>query len=172
MLFLQISNQPVKWHKYTMLILAFLGGCSASGPKFSEPAPFLNKEAIVYMYRPYVFFRGGETPTIFVNGEAKRQLKNGGFIFFHVDPGEHKIKLAKKTFFSLWSDKGVENVLNVVSNRRYFLRLDIDFDGFVPTGYSNSYPVGNGMTFYGSSRLVKIPENIAIEEMSDLNSSM
>lgn len=148
----------------TSLLFFFLAGCAASGPKFSEPEAFVEEKAIVYMYRPYVLFRGGETPTIFVDDIATSQLSNGGYIFFHTAPGTHKVRIGKKTAFTLWSGGDLDGVIDVVSNKRYYLRLDINFEGVLP--------FGSMVTYFGSTRLVEIPETIAIEELRELNSSM
>ena len=55
----------------------------ASGPSFSSEFDQEQNDGSgrVYIYRPSQFFQGGTYPVVYVNGEKRFPLRNGGFNF-------------------------------------------------------------------------------------------
>jgi len=152
--------------KLISLILAIfiLSGCAATGKNFSTLEPLSSSEATVYIYRPSKFFQGGTWPTVFIDGEERFTLKNEGYVFIDLSPGEHEIKIGKSHFFANWMFSDVNRKLNVESNKRYYLRLDLNFE--------NIHSIGNAMSISGSIRLVDVPEQQALPDLKSLKLSM
>ena len=76
------------------IIIVFLGGCSASGPIFDGRKPPNESNGLIYLYRPSSFAGRGDVPLVYVNGDKKFKLRNGGHQFYDVPPGTHEIALS------------------------------------------------------------------------------
>ena len=66
-------------------------GCAATGPQF-EPVILSENQAVVYVYRPGQDYVGSAVaPNIMVDGERVGRLKNNGYSYKIVTPGEHEV---------------------------------------------------------------------------------
>lgn len=86
-----------KTRSATAILLAFILcviGCAASGPPFeSVPDPDGNS-GVVTLYRLKAFTGGGGYPIVYIDGHEVGTLKNGGYGFYMLPPGEHSFVLS------------------------------------------------------------------------------
>ena len=76
----------------SIVLLAIVGCASpASGPAYSKLTSTSPNNGIVYMYRQSRFFQGGTYPNVVIDGIEKFPLRNGGYNFVELSPGEHTI---------------------------------------------------------------------------------
>jgi hypothetical protein len=71
----------------SLVLPVVLQGCATSGPEFKEVAPAKTGRATIYLYRESRGLGSAGSPTIFLNGKAIVDLKNGGYLPIEVEPG-------------------------------------------------------------------------------------
>jgi len=76
-----------------LLCWLVLGGCSAQGTRFSALPALGQDEALIVVYRPSAFARSGTWPDIYVDGQKRGELKNGGYLFLRVPPAGHLVEV-------------------------------------------------------------------------------
>ncbi len=77
----------------SIVVLATLAGCVASGPKFTEIARPIEGKGNVYLFRQTAFYGSGSCPNIFLDTNKIGCLRNGGFFLLELEPGYHEIAL-------------------------------------------------------------------------------
>ncbi|MCF6437735.1 DUF2846 domain-containing protein [Pseudoalteromonas sp. MMG022] len=147
-----------------LFTVILVSGCVATGSKFNGELAQKNDQASFYLYRPSKFFQGGTWPTVFINGEDRFTLKNGGYIHTYLPPGTHTIKIGKAHFLSNWMGEDLEFTVEVEPGKQYFYRFDIDFGSFGGGG--------NYITISGSIGILPVNEDEALKSLSELRSSM
>lgn len=75
-----------------LFCILVLTGCAAVGPKFSS-MPEVSDKSLVYVYRPEVFQNCGISPALMVDHDEKLLIKNKGYTYFYLEPGEHDFAL-------------------------------------------------------------------------------
>ncbi|MGQ5525445.1 DUF2846 domain-containing protein [Chitinimonas sp. PSY-7] len=80
---------------FTMLLLIFLTGCAATGPKLGqieEKIPELHiSKGRIFFYREDTLLGGGVRPNIKVNDQIVGESIPGGFFFIDRDPGKYRV---------------------------------------------------------------------------------
>lgn len=151
---------------FYLLSIVALSGCGAMGANFNDLKPTDDSITNIYFYRLThpALFSAGEAPYIFIDNEIKHSLKYGGFLRYPLEPGHHKIKIGKKSHFTLWSKRDIEWEVLVEKNQSKYYRLDISVNGILP--------LPNSIQISSSVRIIDISEEEALNELSNLNSSM
>ena len=68
----------------SLVMIASITACSATGPQFTQTqAPETNK-AKVYFYRPWAMLDGAAAPTIQLNGVDSFNISNGAVSYTHL----------------------------------------------------------------------------------------
>ncbi|CAM4160060.1 DUF2846 domain-containing protein [Pseudoalteromonas byunsanensis] len=147
-----------------LFVAILISGCVATGEKFKGELAQPNDKASFYLYRPAKFFQGGAWPTVFINGEDRFTLKNGGYVHTYLPAGTHHFKIAKGHFLSNWIAGDLEFTVEVEPGKQYFYRFDIDFDNFGGGG--------NYISISGSIGVIPVTESEAFNSLSELRSSM
>jgi hypothetical protein len=116
-------------------------------------------KAVIYVYRPSQFVNSAGYPYTYIDGEKKNPLYNGSYKAYFVSPGAHKVE----TIGGFWAWGLPDNKVDVTTEegKRYYVRLTSGISDI--TIISSSVYMGKSLNF-GS-----IPENIAVKEMSELN---
>lgn len=99
--------------------------CAAPGPIYA-PLPAKEGHASLYIYRPSKFKGGGTYPHIYIDGEEKSALRNGGYISVYLEPGEHTIESKGKDWKWDLPDSSVR--ISVEPEKMYFIKLDYDLN--------------------------------------------
>lgn len=120
-----------------LLCIFVITGCATVGPKFSG-MPDVSDKALVYVYRPDKFQNGGISPGFIVDGEERLLIKNNGYTYFYLSPGDHN--------FSLLLSERYSNIqpmqLTMLPGKVYYLRVftsaevKVQFIAFSVFGYS------------------------------------
>ncbi|MET1257050.1 DUF2846 domain-containing protein [Aliikangiella maris] len=76
-------------------VIIVIVGCAtpASGSYYSRLTSVSPDKAFVYMYRQNRFFQCGTYPNVLIDGVEKFSLRNSGYNFVELTPGEHVIGL-------------------------------------------------------------------------------
>ena len=107
----------------SLVMIASLTGCSATGPKFTQTeAPEVNK-AKVYLYRPWAMLDGAAAPTVQINGVDSFEISNGGFHVLDLNPGSTIIAVKEGGIMSNWRAGPLQISFDVQANNTYFVRL-------------------------------------------------
>jgi Protein of unknown function (DUF2846) len=145
--------------KLLALIIVFgLFGCAASGPKFTEIVIPNGNNAVVYFYRPSLFFQGGGSPSVFVNEKQTLNMLNGGYFYMSLPSGSYTVS-PRKNFN--WALDVADKVLDVEAGKTYYLK-------FIMSDTDLSYTVigqYGGGTISGKSQFVLVSKEVATEEL-------
>lgn len=115
--------------------LVVLTACAA-GPKFAaEQAPGKN-DALVYLYRPWLFLHGAGSPTVKINNDRVVELYNGGYAAIRAAPGQIRLYIDEYGAFSGQSSWNGEVRINAKANETYYVRWAPNF----VRSYSGGYP--------------------------------
>ena len=79
----------------TVVLLSMVAGCAANGPRYSYSVVADNKQADLYVFRPYSFLSGGLSSGVYIDNEKVGVLKNGGYLSFDVSEGVHQVRVGK-----------------------------------------------------------------------------
>lgn len=106
-----------------LAILVFITACSTTtGKPYSPPPPPPEDEALIYLMRSEVVL-GAAYPTIFsINDVAVSSLKDKGYFWAHVKPGEHVLSAG-----TLKRPDNVKLRLNVVAGEVYFIEYTQEY---------------------------------------------
>ncbi|WP_164718210.1 DUF2846 domain-containing protein [Colwellia sp. Arc7-635] len=149
---------------FLIICTLIFSGCSASGERFNGfENTALNKSSL-YIYRPSKFFQGGTWPTVFIDGQEKFSLKNSGYVFSQLEPGEHEIKIGSTSFLDNWIFGDVVGNIDTEKGKTYYLRFDIEFQ--------DASSMGTVMSFSGAAGLIEVNKAQAESDLKILNSSM
>lgn len=80
-------------HLASILLLALLSGCAASGKPFVD-VPSVSNQGTIYIYRENSLALGGRTASFKVNPSADQiqfKLDRNGYSWFHLPPGQYKV---------------------------------------------------------------------------------
>ena len=73
------------------LVVAFLAGCTATGPAYqAAPAPERD-QALLYIYRPESMALGARTASFRIGGVHLGELLSGGYTRVYLKPGYYKV---------------------------------------------------------------------------------
>ena len=154
-----------KYKFYAIIIVQlFISGCGATGEIYKGLEPLKENNAQIYIYRPSKFYQGLAWPTVFIDGQDRFTLKNGGYVNTLLTPGDHTLKLGAANFFSNWSVGDIKVDLTLEPNQRYFYKLDLEFGSIAI--------VGSYTSVSGAVRLIEVSKENALKELKELNSSM
>jgi len=150
--------------KMLLLVVAavLVQACSAPGPVF-EQRLMQDNSAVLYVYRAKRFKGGGVYPYIYVDGEMKAPLKNGGYLAFDLEPGRHKIEAIGRDWKWDLPAKSVELVAR--AGKDYYIRLDYNVS---IDGSSN----GNVLVMNYGAGFGPVPEATGSEQIKKLKLSM
>jgi len=107
-------------------------GCNARGPEFSAMPYVRADEAAILVYRPASVVLAAAWPDIYLNGNQRGQLKNGGYLVLRVPPGRHLVQ-AKGSAFT-WSAH-VDDLSWMVTahpGQSHFIRLTVRAEALLP----------------------------------------
>jgi hypothetical protein len=118
---------------FFLALIGLLAGCAATGPVFTPHREPTDKEARIYIYRPFraVHQLGG--PDIAIGERYLTTLLNKGYAVAYVPAGPSKIA-AKGNILKNWSFRDVSVEPNLMAGRTYFVRLVPGLGGIVPLG--------------------------------------
>jgi len=119
-------------------------GCNAQGPEFSSPPELGENEAAIIVYRPSSLVLATAAPDIYLDGQKRGQLKNGGYLVFRVPAGSH---LVEARAASLDWDAQVGELRWMVTaraGRTHFLRLKVRSGALVPFAAAFATPAAPG----------------------------
>ena len=102
-------------------LIALLGGCSATGPAFTEQPEAPKDRATVYVYRPSAFVNSGNAPNLFVNDVDHGQLWNAGYIPLSLPAGRTRLLLQGSKF--KWGLDPIETTIVVEAGKTYYVRF-------------------------------------------------
>lgn len=89
-----------------VLLLLLVAGCAANGPRYNNDVNASTEKENLYIYRPYAFLSGALSADVYVDGNYKGTLKNGGFLKLNVSEGGHSIRVGKSSVnYSLSDNK-------------------------------------------------------------------
>ena len=148
----------------SLIFAVLISGCSAMGEKYSGLINPDSNKGVIYFYRPWKFFQGGTAPTVYINDKEQFTLKNNGYGYALVNPGNNYIRVGKAHFLSNWAGGDLIGNIKVDAKQYHFLRLDLQGGDIIPGG--------NSFTITGNVGLKIIPMEQALKEMKDLNSTM
>lgn len=154
---------------YIVTITLLLSGCvSAPAQKTCAPkgkaslacekytaAP--EGKALIYIYRPSIFFQSGAWPDMWINSYEVGPLTNNSFYSIAVSPGEYAL-LAKQT--SKWENWIVGDLnlkLTVEPNKIYYVRI-------VPQ-LEKLYSIGLITSISGTGEIAQVSKESAEKEM-------
>jgi hypothetical protein len=149
---------------FLVICTLILSGCSASGDRFKGFEEVAADKSSLYIYRPSKYFQGGTWPTVFIDGEEKFLLKNAGFVFTQLEPGQHEIKIGATSFLDHWIFGRVVGNIDFEKGKTYYLKFDIEF--------VNASSIGTVISSSGSVSLIKVNKEQAKLDLRKLNSSM
>jgi hypothetical protein len=144
-----------------VLLLIFLQGCSATGPKFSSVSYVGPNETLIYVYRNSAFLKGGTYPFVYIDGEEIGPLKNGGYVKASVPPGEHRVTIDGQIFPGDWMQKPINLYVKTSSEKPTFIKLWLGNAEVIPASY---------ITLASSNAAVVAPE-YALEQIKECNYS-
>jgi hypothetical protein len=104
-----------------VLLFALLAGCSAGGKQFSGLEKPATASAQVYVYRPSALLQSGIFPDIEIDSKLVGKLKNGGYLRFQVEPGEHKLSVTGN--YLQWNHATREFDVSYEAGKTYFYQL-------------------------------------------------
>ena len=109
-----------------------LTGCAANGPAFALMEHSDPNEAVIYFYRPDMFFGDAAMPTICIDEVKQGVLKHKGYLVCSVQPGRRMIE--STTALGM---RPLTMYLDAAGGNEYFVRW-----WFVSNGMSYSYHLG------------------------------
>lgn len=137
----------------------FRGQCVVNGKvtlnceKISTPSP---ENALLYIYRPYIFFQGGSWPVMWIDSHEIGPLYNYAFVILSVKPGTYSVQAKKTNIYETWVVPDFGMNITLEAGKTYFLRVAPVLGSVFSVGYVTS--VGGT----GSMGLVK-GENAKVE---------
>jgi len=128
----------------------FYAGCASSGPPIvgSAAGPTFNPasrqegKGVLYLYRPFRFGSGGAAPFISVDDKKIVLLKNQGYTWIYLNPGNHIIETR---YSSAWMyGKTESHGLLTESNEVYYMRVKAKTGfgfvvGIIPFGLTSNF---------------------------------
>lgn len=149
--------------------LLALAGCSATGPTYSQYQSQEANSSVVYIYRPSKSVNCCVAPAVYINGQKKNSLKNGGYVVYELEPGTHVVAVGDGTY-------GFEKSalqLDLGAGESYYLKWVIgpveNFSELVLASVAGVTGSAIGARDYN---LVPIKSQIAKEEIRALKLSM
>ncbi len=76
-----------------LMLFSMLTACSARGPAFSGLQKIDGNNSAIYVLRPSQIYGSGQPQAIYINGEEKDEIKNGGYLFYKTNPGALELKV-------------------------------------------------------------------------------
>ena len=77
---------------FVAIVIITLFGCAASGTVFS-PAIADKGKTVLYIYRPNKVGNGARSAWVYIDGNRRHAIENGGYQVYQLEPGEHSIKV-------------------------------------------------------------------------------
>lgn len=147
-----------------LLLVIFLSSCAANGPRYQEHIAKSSDVSIVYIYRPSKMVNCCVAPAVYINGEKKHSLKNGGYLVYELVPGENEVTVGDGSY-------GFESQIvsmELKPGSSYYLKWVIGslekFDVTVIGGYAGVYSERN-------YHLIEMPVVSALKEIASLKLS-
>lgn len=137
-------------------VVLFLTSCGATGPKFTTLTNTESGYGVIYIYRPSAFLNGGAAPYVYINGEEKSKLKNGGYQLYKLPPGEYEVVTDGFT----WLPGKAVVVVKLNSAEKVYLRLVSNFEAAI------------GTSIVSGSTLTPVTEKFALKELVGTKLSM
>lgn len=103
-----------------LVLLVGLVACAASGPRFTQSVSASSDAAIIYLYRPGIFFQGGVSPDIYINDKFMFKMLNAGFDYVELPPGNYVISPRKN---ASWVLDVSDTKISVEAGKVYYLKL-------------------------------------------------
>jgi hypothetical protein len=103
---------------FIVATVLLIGGCAATGARFSPEPAVGNGKALVYVYRPSIAVNCCVAPYIFINSQKQGQLKNGGYLVVAVDPGPLTVEAVNETV----GFKSLKLTVNAMPGQSYYFR--------------------------------------------------
>lgn len=117
-----------------LISLTLLGGCAATGKKFTSVEAATETEGLIYFYRPHILTGSGVDMNILNNNRLVTTIENQQFIKYSAAPGVYNLHL---DIFG--SNQKLE--LPVEPGETYFVRLGFRTGAFVNSWFlSRIYP--------------------------------
>jgi len=102
-------------------LLLLLASCSAGGKQFGGLEKPEAGYAQVYLYRPSALVQSGIFPDIELDEKMVGKLKNGGYLVFRAEPGDHKLAVTGN--YLQWNHASRAFDVKFESGKTYFYRL-------------------------------------------------
>lgn len=145
----------------SLVIVASLAACSATGPKFTQTeVPGTNKVK-VYFYRPWAMLDGAAAPTVQVNGVDSFNIGNGGYHVLDLHPGSTIIAVKEGGMMSNWRAGALQISFDTQANNTYFVRLTAEL--------ANATFLGGISSISGNYSLGLVNQETALQELRETN---
>lgn len=105
----------------TCAVLALLSGCAASGAKFEGLLVPQAGDSILYVYRPWDYINAGMAPYVYIDGEARAALKNGGYQVYRLAPGNYSV--VTMGYFWEWNAGRWEVAIQLAPGQTAYVKL-------------------------------------------------
>jgi hypothetical protein len=159
-----------KYFSVILFCILWLTGCaSASGPKFSSLTEPETNQAVVYVYRPEQFENSGLYPTVHLNNNPTKNLRNGGYLVFKVAPGKHTVSTVNEGVMK-WAVPINPIEFEAKAGEKVVISMLTTYKA------GSTYYTGIGTQFASEpgdrrGRFIIVPSDIAAKELTKLNQS-
>lgn len=152
-----------------IVCLIALSGCSASGPAYSQYQSQEANSSVVYIYRPSKSVNCCVAPAVYIDGQKKNSLKNGGYVVYELEPGAHVVAVGDGKYGFEKSDLQ----LDLSAGESYYLKWVIGpLENFSELVLASVAGVSGSAIGARDYNLVPIKSQVAKEEIRALKLSM
>ncbi|MCE9686645.1 DUF2846 domain-containing protein [Shewanella sp. AS16] len=144
---------------FSLVMIASLTGCSATGPKFTQTEAPKANQAKVYFYRPKAMLDGAAAPTVQINGVDSFNISNGGYQVLDLNRGETVISVKEGGFVSNWRAGSLQISFDAQANHTYFVRLTAEL--------ANAAYLGGIVSISGNYSLGLVNQETALKELHE-----
>ncbi len=150
----------------SFFIVILLGGCSATGEKFTAPVLTNQETSTIYFMRKSMLLGAAGCRTVLVNGKDFGCIKSGGFLRINIEPGKQNITLPKITETDWADETTVDEVFN--AGEIYYFEWTNELEDFyvIPAG---ALVITGGKT---NNSIIKHTEKSALPILKELRSSI
>lgn len=103
------------------IVLVALYGCAASGAKFVGLLVPQHDDSVLYVYRPWDYINAGMAPYVYIDGEERAPLKNGGYQVYRLAPGSYSV--ITQGYFWEWNAGRREVTVQLAPGQTAYLKL-------------------------------------------------
>lgn len=149
----------------SLFLFFFLTACGMDNTKDNTSQIMNNamqnlaaNKAMLHIYRPKKFLRGGLAAKLYLDKTQKLVIRNGEYLSFQISPGKHWLSFSKRT------KPNTPANLNLVAGQHIFLKIT--------PKYHNTMVIGSFVHVNSSFRLLKMPAATAKQEIPQVHASI